>query len=100
MVFLPSRLRRASGPNVRGSRTNSIDRCPVPAFFLTPFQCRIYRSQACPAWRRRATRQLPVLYNKTGSFALGVPIALIALETLVLGVIAISVSLRLSLRRS
>jgi hypothetical protein len=46
------------------------------------------------------TRQLLVLYNNTGSFALGVPIAFIALETVVLGFLAIAVSLRLSLRRS
>jgi hypothetical protein len=46
------------------------------------------------------TRQLLVLFNKTGSFALGVPIALIALETLVLGALAIALSVRLSLRRS
>jgi hypothetical protein len=41
-----------------------------------------------------------VLFNKTGSFALGGPVALIALETLVLGALAIVVSLRVSLRRS
>jgi hypothetical protein len=46
------------------------------------------------------TRQLLVLFNKTGSFALGVPVALIALETLVLGGLAVAVSLRVSLRRS
>ncbi|MFZ0248659.1 MAG: hypothetical protein WAL61_01840 [Acidimicrobiales bacterium] len=46
------------------------------------------------------TRQLLVLYDKTGSFRLGVPLALIALETLVLGAVAIAVSVRVSLRRS
>lgn len=46
------------------------------------------------------TRQLLVLFNKTGSFALGLPVALIALETLVLGALAIVVSFRVSLRRS
>ena len=46
------------------------------------------------------TCELLVLFNKTGSFVLGVPVALIALETLVLGALAIAISLRVSLRRS
>ena len=46
------------------------------------------------------TRQLLVLFDKTGTFALGVPVALIGLETLALGALAIAVSLRVSLRRS
>jgi hypothetical protein len=46
------------------------------------------------------SRQLLVLFNKTGQFALALPLALIALETLVLCAVGVIVSLRLSLRRS
>jgi hypothetical protein len=46
------------------------------------------------------TRQLLVLFNKTGQFALAVPLVLIALETVALCAVAVTVSLRLSLRRS
>lgn len=46
------------------------------------------------------SRQLLVLFNKTGQFALGLPLAVIGLETLVLCALAVLVSLKLSLRRS
>jgi hypothetical protein len=46
------------------------------------------------------SRQLLVLFNKTGQFALGVPILLIGLETLAICVLAIAASLRLSSARS
>lgn len=46
------------------------------------------------------SRQLLVLFNKTGTFALAVPLALISLETLVLCALLVMISLRLALRRS
>ncbi len=46
------------------------------------------------------SRQLLVLFNKTGQFALGLPILAIALETLALCALAVWASLRLSLRRA
>src|ERR1700722_15956469 len=45
------------------------------------------------------TRQLLVLFNETGSFALAGPLLLIGAETLVLGGIGLAISLRLSLSR-
>jgi hypothetical protein len=42
------------------------------------------------------TRQLLVLFNKTGQFALATPVALICVETIVLAGAAVAVSLRLS----
>jgi hypothetical protein len=46
------------------------------------------------------SRQLLVLFNKTGQFALALPLALIALETLALCTLAVLVSLNLALRRA
>ncbi len=46
------------------------------------------------------SRQLLVLFNKTGKFALAVPLALIGVETLVLCGLLVMISLRLALRRS
>jgi hypothetical protein len=46
------------------------------------------------------SRQLLVLFNRSGHFALAVPILLIGLETLALCVLAVVTSIRLSPRRS
>jgi hypothetical protein len=46
------------------------------------------------------SRQLLVLFNKTGHFALAVPILLIGLETLALCALAVAASVRLSSSRS
>jgi hypothetical protein len=46
------------------------------------------------------TRQLLVLFNKTGHFALAVPVLLIGLETAALGAVAVLVSQRIALRRA
>ena len=46
------------------------------------------------------SRQLLVLFNKTGQFALGVPILLIALETLAICAVAVTASIKLSSVRS
>lgn len=46
------------------------------------------------------TRQLLVLFNKTGSFALGVSILLILVETILIATLAVSVSLRVARRIS
>jgi hypothetical protein len=45
------------------------------------------------------TRQLLVLFNKTGSFALAGPLLLVGVETLVLSGIGVAIFLRLSLSR-
>jgi hypothetical protein len=44
------------------------------------------------------TRQLLTLLNKTGSFALGVPILLIGAETAIIAIVAVGASLRISQR--
>lgn len=46
------------------------------------------------------TRQLLVLFNKTGSFALGASILLITVETALIAAVAVTVSLRLAQRIS
>jgi hypothetical protein len=46
------------------------------------------------------SRQLLVLFNKTGQFALGVPILLIGLETLAICLVAVAASIKLSSARS
>jgi hypothetical protein len=44
------------------------------------------------------TRQLLILLNKTGSFALGAPILLIGAETAIIAIVAVGASLRISQR--
>jgi hypothetical protein len=46
------------------------------------------------------SRQLLVLFNKTGQFALALPLVVIALETVALCSLAVLVSLRLSMKRA
>jgi hypothetical protein len=46
------------------------------------------------------SRQLLVLFNKTGQFALGVPILWIALETLIICTLAVAISLKISAART
>lgn len=46
------------------------------------------------------TRQILVLFNKTGSFALGALLLLISVETVLIAAVAISVSLRVAQRMS
>jgi hypothetical protein len=46
------------------------------------------------------TRQLLVLFNRTGTFSLGLPILLIAAETVVIAMVLVSWSLRMAQRRS
>ena len=46
------------------------------------------------------TRQLLVLFNRTGSFSLGLPILFIAAETVVIALVLVGWSLRMAQRRS
>jgi hypothetical protein len=44
------------------------------------------------------TRQLLVLFNKTGSYKIGLPLVLIGVETIIIAIVAVSASLRIARR--